>query len=244
MPHGGIMMKAKHQTQKNQAVQIRNQISTKAAKKNMTSDIQMQNSRHTYQIVLLFLISFLTHTLLNICTKENVTVVIDEGLYTNIARSLAWDGTLAFRGQPIDYPYLLYPFLLVPFYWANRLLGGDVYRIIQIFNTFLITSSVFPIYFFASDFTKNHKKSLAAAVIVALMPDMIMGGYEMTECLIWPLALWMIFFCYRFFTFNQLKYGLLTMLFVFQDGSYRIKQQHNGTDGDCSGFSCEHEPCE
>ncbi len=214
MPHGGIMMKAKHQQKNNQAIQIRNQISFKAAKKDVVPVIQMQKSRRTYQIVLLFLISFLIHTILNIYTKENVTVVIDEGLYTNIARSLAWDGILAFRGQPINYPYLLYPFLLVPLYWANRLLGGDIYRIIQIFNTFLITSSVFPIYFFASDFTKNHKKSLAAALIVAFMPDMIMGGYEMTECLIWPLALWMIFFSYRLSVTNQLKYGLLTALFT------------------------------
>ena len=167
-----------------------------------------------YLVVILFAASFVLHTILNILIKENVTVVIDEGLYTNIARSLAWDGKLAFRGQPVNYPYLLYPFLLVPVYKLNALWGSDIYRAVQIFNTLLITSSVFPVYLFAKDFTRSSRKSFFAALIVALMPDMIMGGYEMTECLIWPLSFWMVFFCYRFYSTGELKYGLFTALFT------------------------------
>ena len=166
------------------------------------------------RLILLFLASFFLHTILNIMVHKSPTVVIDEGLYTNIARSLAWDGTLAFRGQPVNYPYLFYPFLLVPLYWLNRVFGGDIFRIVQVFNTLLITSTVFPACLFASDFTKDQKKSFTAAVIVSLMPDMIMGGYEMTECLIWPLTFWMLFFGYRFFSGGQLRYGLLTSLFT------------------------------
>ena len=166
------------------------------------------------RVILLFVASFILHTILNILVHENATVVIDEGLYTNIARSLAWEGKLAFRGQPVNYPYLLYPFLLVPIYRLNGLLGGDVFRTIQVFNTLLITSSVFPAYCFARDFTKDSRKSLIAAAIVALVPDMMMGGYGMTECVIWPLSLWMVFFCYRFYQTGGLKYGLLTALFT------------------------------
>ena len=165
-------------------------------------------------VILLFAASFLLHTILNILVNQSPTVVIDEGLYTNIARSLAWEGKLAFRGQPVNYPYLLYPFLLVPIYWINGILGGDIYRIIQIFNTLLITSSVFPAYCFANRFTKDKSKSFAAALIVAIIPDMLMGGYEMTECLIWPLTLWMVYFCYRFYTDGLLKDGMLTALFT------------------------------
>ena len=164
------------------------------------------------KIFLLFFISFLLHSLFNILVNESPKVVIDEGLYTNIARSLAWRGELAFRGQPVNYPYLLYPFLLVPLYWLNRSVGGDIYRIIQVFNTLLITSSVFPAYCFARDFTRDVKKSFTSAFIVAIMPDMLMGGYEMTESLLWPLSLWMVFFCYRFFSSGKLQYGLFTAL--------------------------------
>lgn len=153
--------------------------------------------------------------------------MIDEGLYTNIARSLAWNGTLAFRGQPIDYPYLLYPFALVPVYWLNRLLGGDVYRYVQVFNTLLITTSVFPAYRFAVDFTKDKTKALTAALLVALMPDMLFGGYEMTECLLWPLALWMIYFCYRSFRDGRWTDSLLTavlagLMFAAKPGAIAV----------------------
>ena len=166
------------------------------------------------KLTILFLASFLIHTILNIWVNQGPTVVIDEGLYTNIARSLAWDGELAFRGQPVSYPYLLYPFLLVPIYWLNRVLGGDIYRFVQVFNTLLITSSVFPAYYFSKDYTKDEKKAFIVALIVTLMPDMIMGGYEMTECLLWPLALWMMFFSYRYYNGTTLKDGLLTALFA------------------------------
>ena len=162
----------------------------------------------------MFAVSFIIHVILNCLVNNCPKVVIDEGLYTNIARSLAWEGKLAFRGQPVNYPYLLYPILLVPVYWLNRLVGGDVYRFVQVFNTLLIASSVFPMYCFAHYITKDKKKAFLAAVIVACMPDMLMGGYEMTEALIWPLSLWMVFFCYRFFTTNELRYGLLTALFT------------------------------
>ena len=166
------------------------------------------------RVLLLFAAAFLVHVLLNILVNESPTVVIDEGLYTNIARSLAWEGKLSFRGQPVNYPYLLYPFLLVPVYWLNSLLGADIYRMVQVFNTLLMTSAVFPAYCLAKDFTKDSRKAFLTALIVALMPDMLMGGFEMTECLIWPLFFWMLFFCFRFFTTDRLNYGLLTALFT------------------------------
>ena len=164
-------------------------------------------------LILLFVMSSVVHCILNVLIKDRPIVIIDEGLYTNIARSLAWRGELAFRGQPIEYPYLLYPILLVPIYWLNRLLGGDVYRYIQVFNTLMITSSIIPVYFFARDFTKDQEKACLTSIIVAIMPDMLMGGFSMTECIIWPLALWMTFFAYRYYTEKRLKYGLLTAVF-------------------------------
>ncbi|MBQ6509127.1 MAG: glycosyltransferase family 39 protein [Flexilinea sp.] len=165
-------------------------------------------------ILVLYLVSFLIHCVLNIAVNEGPTVIIDEGLYTNLARSLAWEGKIAFRSQPIDYPYILYPLLLVPVYKLNRLLGGDIYRFIQVFNTILVTSSVIPAWFFALDFTKNKQKAFYTALLVSFMPDMIMGGYTMTESLIWPIALWLMYFSYRWYTQGKTSFGLLTALFT------------------------------
>lgn len=165
-------------------------------------------------VVLLFAAAFLVRTLLAFLFREAPIVVIDESLYTNIARSLAWEGKLAYRGQPINYPYLFYPLLLTPVYWLQSLLGGDIYRFIQVFNTLLITSSVFPAFLFARDFTGDDRKALLTALVVALMPDMLMGAYLMTECVLWPLALWLTFFAYRMFSERGAQYGYLTALFA------------------------------
>ena len=118
-------------------------------------------------ILFLYLISFLVHCVLNIVVNEGPTVIIDEGLYPNIARSLAWDGEVAFRSQPVNYPYILYPILLVPIFRLNHLLGGDIYRYVQFFNTVLVTSSVIPIWLFALDFTQNKRKAFFSALLVS-----------------------------------------------------------------------------
>lgn len=175
---------------------------------------KQSNNRHSGKnVCLIFALSFAVHTALNLLLIKAPTITIDEGLYTNIARSLTWEGELAFRAQPVHYPYLLYPFLLVPLYRLNALLGGDVYRYVQVFNTLLITSSVCPAYLFAKDFTKSERTAVMAAILVALMPDMVMGGFEMTEALIWPLTFWMVFLCYRYFAGHKIKYGILAALF-------------------------------
>ena len=195
--------------------QTKNTASKRIASKTIKQKVSASKKQNTFlSILALCGIALIVHLFLNITVNEAPKVVIDEGLYTNIARSLAWDGELAFRAQPINYPYLLYSFLLVPIYWLNRLCGGDVYRYVQVFNTLLAVSSVIPAYLFARDFTKDETKASATAILVTLMPDMLMGGYEMTECLIWPLSLWMVFFCYRYYTEQRLSDGLLTALFA------------------------------
>lgn len=165
-------------------------------------------------LLLLYVASFLVHVILNIAVTGGPTVVIDEGLYTNIARSIAWEGKIAFRSQPVDYISIFYPLLLVPVYRLNWLLGGDIYRVIQVFNTLLITSSVIPAFLFALDVTKDRRKAFWTALLVSLMPDMVMGGYLMTESVLWPMALWLLYFAYRWYTREQNLYGLLTALFT------------------------------
>ncbi|MBR0353348.1 MAG: glycosyltransferase family 39 protein [Oscillospiraceae bacterium] len=175
--------------------------------------IKMQTRLFNRNLLLIFAISFIVHSILNILLIKAPTVTIDEGLYTNIARSLAWEGRPAFRGQPVNYPYLLYPFLLVPLFLMNAVLGGDIFRYIQVFNTLLICTTVFPAYLFAKDFTNNEKRAVISALLVAVLPDLVMGGFQMTEALIWPLSFWMVFFSYRYYTEHDLKYGVMTALF-------------------------------
>ncbi len=172
------------------------------------------SSRLPSALFLLFAAAFVIRAILNMYVCMAPKMVIDEGLYTNIARSLAWEGKLAFRSQPVDYPYLLYPILLVPLYWLQSVLGGDIYRYVQLFNTLVMTSSVIPAFLFARAFSRDDQKAMLAAVLVAMMPDMTLAGYEITECILWPLALWMMYFGCLFFQSSRRKYGLLMALFT------------------------------
>lgn len=178
-------------------------------------------------LLLLFTASFAVHALLHLLLFRVPTVMIDEALYTNLARSLAWEGNVAFRGQPVDYYYLMYPLVLVPVYWLHDALGGNLYQYVQIFNTLLITSSVIPAYLFAESFIGEKKKAGWTALLVSLMPDMIMGGYEMAESLIWPLTLWLLYFAWKLYANGRLRDGLASavisgLLFFTKPGAVAI----------------------
>lgn len=166
------------------------------------------------KLILLYLASAALFSVLAILLRDTPNIVIDESLYTNIARGLAGNGSLTYRGQPVNYPYLLYPMFLVPVYWLQSLLGGDIYIWIKVFNALLITSSVFPVYLLAADITGDEKKAFSASVLTALIPDMLSCGLTMAESLIWPLALWMMFFAWRLISDGRVRWGLLTGLFA------------------------------
>ena len=146
--------------------------------------------------------------------RHSPTVQIDESLYINIAKSLAAGEGITYRSQPVQYLYIFYPLLLTPLYLFP--LPFDLYRVLQLWNAFLISSAVFPIYLFARDFIGSTKKSLVVAALTLLMPDMMMAGFLMSESVIWPLSLWLIFFSYRFFRADKtaLRYGILTGFFT------------------------------
>ena len=165
-------------------------------------------------LALIFASAALIRILLSFLMLHGPIVVIDESLFTNIARSLAWEGKLLYRGQPVKYPYVLYPLFLVPVYRLSAIFGGDVYRWVQIYNTLLICSSVFPAFLLARDFTSDMKSALFAAAITLLMPDMQMGSIEMSEAIIWPMSLWMMLFAWRMIKGRGVKYGVLTGLFA------------------------------
>lgn len=168
----------------------------------------------TRRLLALYLASSVIYSVLAIVLRDVPNIFVDETLYTNLARSLCWNGEIAYRAQPVNYPYLLYPITLIPVYWLQSALGGDIYVWIKVFNALLICSSVFPVYLLALNITGNEKKALIASVLTSLMPDMLMCSLEMTESLIWPLSLWMVCFAWKLVADNSIRWGVLTGLFT------------------------------
>ena len=171
--------------------------------------------RHPWAVlVIIYVLSVAVHLILSFSFLDDPTISIDESLYINIAKSLAAGEGIMYRSQPVPYMYILYPLLLVPLYLFP--LPFDLYRVIQVYNSLLMATSVFPVYLFAYDFTKNRKKALLASFFTLLIPDIQMGGFLMAECVVWPLSLWLVFFAYRMFTCekNRVACGVLTGLFT------------------------------
>ena len=161
-------------------------------------------------LLTLYILAVIIRFTLIFIFRKGASFSIDESLYINIAKSLATGEGIAFRSQPIPYMYIFYPLLLAPLYFFP--LPFDLYRLVQLFNCFLICSSVFPVYLFAKDFTQNNKKAFTASALTLFMPDMEMAGFLMSESVVWPLSLWLIFFSCRLFILRdkQLFYGVIT----------------------------------
>ena len=165
-------------------------------------------------LIFLYLGAVIFRAIMAVLLRDGPIVVIDEGLYTNIARSIAFDGQIAFRRQPVLYPYIFYSLLLVPVYRLQALCGGDIYHWVQVFNAMLICTSIFPAWFLAVEYTGDLKKGRTVALLTALMPDMIICAFEMNESVLWPLGLCTLLFAWRVLSRKEIRWGVLTGLFA------------------------------
>lgn len=183
-------------------------------KKNAVSTRSIIPEKPSFKhLAVVYLVICIVRFVLAAIYTHGPVVMIDESLYTNIARSLRDSFSLAYREQPIDYPYILYPLVLIPLYLFR--LPFDLYRVTQAYNILLVTSSVFPVFMLAKKFAQDDRKAFLAAVITALMPDMLMGNYLMSECIIWPLSLWSVYFAYcAFFEPEKIRFSILVAVFT------------------------------
>ena len=130
-------------------------------------------------------------------TSGYPTVGIDEFLYYSLGRSIATEGKLLFRGQPADYSFILYPLVLSPVYLLFRE-GADYYRLIQLWNIILMSTSVFPIFALCRAVLKQEKKALVVTSLCMLLPDFILGQYVFSEAILYPLFFLLMFSTYRY----------------------------------------------
>lgn len=115
-------------------------------------------------------------------------IMVDELIYSDMARSFAASGRFLLRGQSAGYAPL-YPLLISPVYAA---LGpvSDVYQWIRGVNGLLMPTAVFPAYLLARRVVRP-PAALAAAALAVAVPSMVYVGTVMTENLFYPLFLWL-----------------------------------------------------
>lgn len=123
--------------------------------------------------------------MLAMLTTSYPTIKIDEFLYFNLARSIATKGELLYRGQAADYAFILYPLMLSPIYLLFGE-GAHFYRLIQLWNILLMSTSIFPLFCLGKKMGLG-KKTLTAAVLSMLVPDFILGEFVFSEAILFPL---------------------------------------------------------
>ena len=115
-------------------------------------------------------------------------IMVDELVYSDMARSFAASGHFLIRGVHANYGFV-YPLLLSPVYSA---LGpmSDVYRWTQAVNALVFCSAVLPAYLLARRVVRP-PVALAAAALAVLVPSGAYAGTVMTENVFYPVFLWL-----------------------------------------------------
>ncbi|MDE3190132.1 MAG: glycosyltransferase family 4 protein [Acidobacteriota bacterium] len=115
-------------------------------------------------------------------------IMVDEIVYSDMARSFAQTGRFLVRGVHANYG-VVYPLLLAPVY---RAIGpmADVYRWSQVVNALVICTAVVPAYLLARRVVRPGAALVAAALAVAI-PSTAYAGTLMTENVFYPVFLWL-----------------------------------------------------
>ena len=184
----------------------------KQSKKANKIDTNAKNRTMPVKTILacMWVISVAVRFALALNFRHGPSVVVDESLYTNIARSLAAGEGIAYRSQPVPYLYIFYPLLLTPIYLMP--IQIDFYRAVQLWNAMLMSTAVIPSYLLGKDLTGDDRKALLCGAGTLLMPDMCMAGYLMSECVVWPLSLLMMWTAWRMIgqEDHKVRYGIWT----------------------------------
>jgi glycosyltransferase involved in cell wall biosynthesis len=114
-------------------------------------------------------------------------IMVDEVVYSDMARSFAATGHFLIRGVHANYG-LVYPLLLSPVYAA---LGpmSDVYRWTRVVDALVMCSAVFPAYLLARRAIRP-PAALAVAALGIAIPSLAYTGTVMTENVFYPIFLW------------------------------------------------------
>ena len=117
-------------------------------------------------------------------------IMVDELVYSDMARSFAATGHFLVRGAHGNYGFV-YPLLLSP---ACALFGSthDVYQWARVIDALAMSSAVVPAYLLARRVVRP-AAALAAAALTIAVPSMVYVGTLMTENAFYPLFLWVAY---------------------------------------------------
>ncbi len=112
-------------------------------------------------------------------------IMIDEIVYSELAKSFAAHGHFLVRGVPSNGYGFVYPVMIAPAWWLFAAIP-DAYRAAKVIDSVVMSLTAVPAYFLARRLLPSGL-SLAAAALTVLVPSMLYTGMLMTENVFYPL---------------------------------------------------------
>jgi hypothetical protein len=112
-------------------------------------------------------------------------IMVDELVYSELAKSFAAHGQFLIRGVPTSGYGFVYPVLIAPA-WRLFTAVPQAYAVAKIINAVVISLTAVPVYFLARRLVAP-ALSLVAAALSVLVPSMLYSGTLMTENAFYPL---------------------------------------------------------
>jgi hypothetical protein len=116
-------------------------------------------------------------------------IMIDEIVYSELAKSFAAGGSFAVRGVPTSGYGIVYPILISPAYAAFRSIP-TVYSAIKVINSLLMSLAAVPAYLLARRVV-SMRSALVVAVLTVAVPSTFYAGTVMTENGFYPAFLFL-----------------------------------------------------
>jgi hypothetical protein len=110
-------------------------------------------------------------------------IMVDELLYSELAKSFAERGELLIRDLPYGRLSLIYPILIAPAWLVDEM--ATTYGLAKVINGLVMSLAAVPVYFWARRLV-SPTLALVAAGLVLLLPDYVYTGTLMTENAFFP----------------------------------------------------------
>jgi hypothetical protein len=137
------------------------------------------------------------------CYPKSIHVHPDEIRYLDIARSLFNGDGVVVHNVRMNFDSILYPLFLMPF----NLIKDQLLQItwISIGNSILISSVIIPVFLLGQKILKRNAAVLLLLLTVLTLPDLSMSITFMSENLFYPLAAWLIYFVFQFWSSERIR---------------------------------------
>jgi hypothetical protein len=148
-------------------------------------------------------------------------IMVDELIYSELARSLVGDGTFTVRGAPASGYSLLYPLLIAPAYALFDALP-EAYGAVKTVNALAMSLAAIPAYLIARRVARP-PLALFAALLAVAVPSMAYTGTVMTENLYYPVFLLAALGLLR--VLDQPGWGRIAALLGLLGVAYAVRSQ-------------------